>query len=76
MRDGAVCPAINAYRQSFLKAVQSGAAEPIVGDEAEERDEAAEAPTEPGGTPAPNTDCPPAFGNSSIYGGAYADPTS
>ncbi|MBA2713768.1 MAG: exo-alpha-sialidase [Rubrobacteraceae bacterium] len=75
MRDGAICPAINAYRQSFLEAVQSGAAEPIVGDEAEDREEAAEAPTEPGSTPAPNTDCPLAFGNSSIYGGAYADPT-
>ena len=75
MRDGAVCPAINAYRQRFLEAVQSGVAEPIVGDEAEDREEAAEAPTEPGGPPAPNTDCPRAFGNSSIYGGAYADPT-
>jgi hypothetical protein len=75
MRDGEDCPAIDAYRQSFLEAVLSGAAEPIVGDEAEDRDAAAEAPAEPAPRPAPNTDCPAAFGNSSIYGGAYADPT-
>ena len=30
---------------------------------------------EPAPRPAPNTDYPAAFGNSSIYGCAYADPT-
>ncbi len=75
VRDAADCPLIDAYRQSFVEAAQSGRVEPIVGDEAEDRDAAAEAPTVPGERPAPNTDCPPTFGNSSIYGGSYADPT-
>ena len=75
MRGGAVCPAINAYRQDFVETVESGAAEPIVGDEAEEGDEDAEAMAEALGPPAPNSACPRNFGNSSIYGGAYADPT-
>jgi len=75
VRNAAVCPAINAYRRDFVEAVQSGAAEPIVGDEAEDGDEAAEAPTELDGPPAPNSDCPTRFGNSDIFGGSYADPT-
>jgi hypothetical protein len=56
-RNAAVCPAINAYRQSLVDGT----------------------PIPP---PAPNQDCPdsPAtgsfFGNTDIFGGSYADPTS
>ncbi len=76
VRNAAVCPAINRYRQDFVEEVQSGAAEPIVGDEAEDGDGAAEAPTELAGPPAPNSDCPATFGNSDIFGGSYADPST
>jgi hypothetical protein len=56
-RNAAVCPAINAYRQSLVNGT----------------------PIPP---PAPNQDCPdsPAtgsfFGNTDIFGGSYADPTT
>jgi hypothetical protein len=76
MREGEHCEAIDEYRQDFVEAAQSGEAEPIVGDEAEEREEAAEPWThEDGGPPAPNTECPVGFGNSSIFGLSYEDPT-
>jgi hypothetical protein len=54
-RNAAVCPAINAYRQSLV------AGTPIP-------------------APAPNQDCPDSppsfFGNTDIFGGSYADPTT
>ena len=46
VRAAQVCPAINAYRQSFLAATRLP-------------------------KPSPLTDCPPRFGNSDIFGGAY-----
>jgi len=53
-RNAAVCPAINAYRQSLVDGTPIAA-------------------------PAPNQDCPDVggfFGNTDIFGGSYADPTT
>ncbi|MGI8909134.1 MAG: sialidase family protein [Rubrobacteraceae bacterium] len=76
MRDGQNCTAIDEYRQDFVEAVESGEAEPIVADRPRDRAAAAEPyQHEDGGPPAPNSECPTGFGNSSIYGGTYADPT-
>jgi hypothetical protein len=77
MREGQNCPAIDAYRQAFVEDVESGEAEPIVGDRPRDRASAAEVPAAHSSAirPAPNDQCPTGFGNSSHFGGSYADPT-
>ena len=76
MREGQHCEAIDEYRQDFVEAVLSGEAEPIVADRPRDRAVAADPWShEDGGPPAPNAECPVGFGNSSIFGGTYADPT-
>ncbi len=77
MRDGQDCPAIDSYRQAFLEDVTSGGAQPITEERAEDPEAAAELPAAHSTQlrPAPNSDCPAGFGNSSIYGGSFADPT-
>jgi hypothetical protein len=72
MRDGADCPAMDQYRQALHdQAVSSGAATA----DAEDAHDAGTADATTVAPPAPQQDCPANWGNSSIYGGGYPDPT-
>ena len=74
---GADCPEIDAYRQELHDAAvatgqqQADAEEPRGEEDREQRGKLAE--REPGEAPDVQQNCPTAFGNSDIYGGAWAN---
>jgi hypothetical protein len=80
MRNGADCPAIDAYRQDLHdEAVQTGRqtaeAEEPRGEE-ERGNASSKTQEEEAEAPDVQSECPPNFGNSDIYGGSWGDPSA
>jgi hypothetical protein len=81
MRNGADCPAIDAYRQDLHdEAVATGRqtaeAEEPRGEALREHGKDEGEDEEAGEAPDVQQECPATFGNSDIYGGCWADPSA
>jgi hypothetical protein len=79
MRNGADCPAVDSHRQELHNEAtatgqQTAEAEEPRGEALREHGKTADATDAE--SPDVQLECPPAFGNSDIYGGSYADPSA